>query len=256
MPHLVKIGNRLFYYAPLGLLALAWYLSSRFNLVAESLAPSPGQTLRALWVLAASGDLWPHVGASFFRESSGLVLSVAIGTAVGIGMARIEWIRIVLRPTITFLYPMPKSALIPVLLLWFGLGHMSKIAAVFLGCLLPVVTSAYNGARGVEPQLVWSALSLGASRNRVLWKVVFMAALPEIMSGARIALGMSWLLLISAEMMIARNGLGFLISYSGETGDYATMFAAVIVVVAIGFLSDRAFLWFMRRLLRWRELPG
>lgn len=133
---------------------------------------------------------------------------------------------------------------------------MSKIAAVFLGCLLPVVTSSYNGARGVEPQLIWSARSLGASSAGVLWKVILMAALPDILSGARIALALSWLLLVSAEMMIARNGLGFLISYSGETGDYAAMFAAVIVVVAIGFFSDQLFLLLMRWSLRWRELPA
>ena len=90
----------------------------------------------------------------------------------------------------------------------------------------------------------------------LIQRALMPAALPEILSGTRIALALSWLLLVSAEMMISRNGLGFLISYSGETGDYAAMFAAVIGVVAIGFLSDRVFLWLMRRLLRWREVPG
>jgi NitT/TauT family transport system permease protein len=256
MPLLFRLGNVLFYYSPLVLFVLAWDLSLRLGLVAHSLSPTPGATFEALKVLIVSGELAIHAGASFFRQIVGLLLAVVIGTAVGIGMARIEPLRIILRPPITFLYPMPKSALIPVLLLWFGLGHASKVAAVFLGCLLPVVTSAYNGARGVEPQLVWSALSLGASRSRVLWKIILRAALPDILSGIRIAIAMSWLLLISAEMMISRNGLGFLISYSGETGDYATMFAGVVIVVAIGFASDRAFLWLMRRMLRYRELPG
>ena len=90
----------------------------------------------------------------------------------------------------------------------------------------------------------------------MLWKIILVAALPDILSGTRIALAVSWLLLVSAEMLISRNGLGFLISYSGETGDYASMFAAVIVVVAIGFLSDRGFLLLMRRMLSWRELPA
>ena len=256
MPFLAGLGTALFYYSPIVLLLLAWDLSLRLGLVPHTLSPTPGETLEALRVIATSGDLATHAGASFFRQITGLVLAVAIGTAIGIGMARIESLRVILRPPITFLYPMPKSALIPVLLLWFGLGHGSKIAAVFLGCLLPVVISAYNGARGVEPQLVWSALSLGASRGRVLWKIILPAALPDILSGTRIAIALSWLLLISAEMMISRNGLGFLISYSGETGDYSTMFAGVIIVVAIGFLSDRVFLWLMRGLLRYRELPG
>ena len=240
MPFLAGLGTALFYYSPIVLLLLAWDLSLRLGLVPHTLSPTPGETLEALRVIATSGDLATHAGASFFRQITGLVLAVAIGTAIGIGMARIESLRVILRPPITFLYPMPKSALIPVLLLWFGLGHGSKIAAVFLGCLLPV----------------WSALSLGASRGRVLWKIILPAALPDILSGTRIAIALSWLLLISAEMMISRNGLGFLTSYSGETGDYSTMFAGVIIVVAIGFLSDRVFLWLMRGLLRYRELPG
>jgi len=251
-----RLANVLFYYSPLALLAIAWDLSSRFNLIAPELAPSPGATLAALWTLIASGELTEHVGVSVYRESVGLLSSIVVGTVIGIGMARIEWVRILLRPCVTFLYPMPKSALIPILLLWFGLGHMSKIAAVFLGCLLPMVTSSYNGARGVEPQLIWSARSLGASQWGVLWKVILMAALPDILSGARIALALSWLLLVAAEMMISRNGLGFLISYTGETGDYANMFAAILVVVAIGFFSDRFFLLLMRWALRWRDLPA
>jgi NitT/TauT family transport system permease protein len=251
----MRLANALLYYAPLALLAIAWDLASRFNLIAPELAPSPAATLDALWTLIASGELVEHAGVSIYRESVGLLASIVIGTVIGVGMARIEWVRILLRPCVTFLYPMPKSALIPILLLWFGLGHMSKIAAVFLGCLLPMVTSSYNGARGVEPQLIWSARSLGASQWGVLWKVLLPAALPDVLSGARIALALSWLLLVAAEMMISRNGLGFLISYSGETGDYANMFAAVLVVVAIGFFSDRFFLALMRWSLRWRDLP-
>lgn len=244
------------YYSPIGLLIVVWDLLLRGGLVSAELLPSPAATLESFRELAASGELAKHSLVSFYRESVGLVSSVVIGTALGIGMARVEVLRLLLRPVVMFLYPMPKSALIPVLLLWFGIGDMSKIAAIFLGCLLPVVTSAFNGARGVEAQLVWSARSLGTSRPGVLWKVIFMAALPEILSGVRIALALSWLLLVSAELLISRNGLGYLISFYGETADYGAMFAAVTVVVLIGFLSDRLFLAASRWLLRWRDLPA
>ena len=158
---MIRLGNTLFYYVPLALLAVAWEpaVSTWWRRSSRRRRRRPCKRCGC----CASGELIQHAGVSFLRESVGLSLSILVGIAVGIGMARIDWLRILLRP-ITFLYPMPKSALIPVLLLWFGLGHMSKIAAVFLGCLLPVVTSAYNGARGVEPQLIWSARSLGASR--------------------------------------------------------------------------------------------
>ena len=119
-----------------------------------------------------------------------------------------------------------------------------------------MVICSYNGARGVEPQLIWSARSLGTGRFGILWKVILMAALPEILSGVRIAIALSWLLLISAEMMISQNGLGYLVSYHGETGDYPVMFAAVLAVIVLGYLSDRLFLHLMRRTLRWRALSA
>ena len=151
------------------------------------------------------------------------------------------------------IYPLPKSALIPLLILWFGIGHNSKIFAVFLGCLLPIIISSFNGTRGVQNQLVWSARSLGTGPTRILWKVYFAAALPEIMSGMRIALAMSYTLLISSEFLIARAGLGFLIQKIGEQGDYAGMFAGILIVALIGFGADRLFVHIMGRALRWQE---
>jgi len=256
MEILGRLGRIGFYYSPLLILALAWETMSRGGVLPADLSPSPWQTLLALSSLYSEGDLIRHIGISFWREFAGFASSCLLGTAVGVGMARVDWVRTVFRPIVTFLYPMPKSALIPVLLLWFGIGHLSKIAAIFLGCLLPVVTSAYNGGCGLEPQLIWSARSLGTSKTAILWKIVLPAALPDIMSGVRIALSISWLLLVSAELLISRSGLGYLISYTGESGDYPSMFAAILVVVTIGFLADRIFLHLMRRVLRYRDFTG
>lgn len=256
MTILGRLGRTGFYYAPLLILALAWEIMARTGVLPADLGPSPWQTLEALSTLYRDGDLVTHAGVSFWREFAGFATSCVLGTAVGVGMARVGWVRTVFQPVVTFLYPMPKSALIPLLLLWFGIGHMSKIAAIFLGCLLPVVTSAFNGARGVDPQLVWSARSLGTSNTAILWKIVLPAALPDILSGMRIALSLSWLLLVSAELLISRSGLGYLISYTGESGDYSTMFAAILVVVTIGFVADRIFLHLIRWVLRYTDFSG
>lgn len=250
------VGGTLAYYAPVALLLLAWEITSRAGWMSAELLPSPEATFAAFRAALDSGELAQQALVSLKRELAGLLSSVAIGTVFGVTMARIEMARLLLRPVITFLYPMPKSALIPVLLLWFGLGDMSKIAAVFLGCLLPVVISSYNGARGVDPLLVWSARSLGASKLGVLWKIILPAALPDILSGIRMALALSWLLLVSAELLLAEKGLGFMIGYNGETGDYATMFSAIIVVIMIGAASDRLFLHLMAWSLRWRTLSS
>lgn len=251
--HMGRIG---FYYSPLLILALIWEVMARTGVLPADLGPSPWQTLQALSILYAEGDLLIHAGISFWREFTGFLASCVLGTALGVSMARIDWVRTVFRPLVTFLYPMPKSALIPLLLLWFGIGHMSKIAAIFLGCLLPIVTSSFNGARGVNPQLIWSAQSLGTSNTAILWKIVLPAALPDILSGIRIALSLSWLLLVSAELLISRSGLGYLISYTGESGDYPSMFAAILTVVCIGFLADRIFLHTIRWVMRYTDYTG
>ena len=148
---------------------------------------------------------------------------------------------------------MPKSALIPLTIMWIGLGDPSKITLIFIGCLLPVVLSAFNAARGVDHILLWSARSLGASEKRILWEVVLPAALPEILSGIRIALALAFILLVSGELIIANNGIGYLIDLLGEGGDYSGMFAGVATISVVGFLADRGYVMLTNRLLSWRE---
>jgi NitT/TauT family transport system permease protein len=151
------------------------------------------------------------------------------------------------------LYPMPKSALIPVMILWLGLGAGSKIASIAMSCLLPVILSAYNGARGVDQTLIWSARACGASNREVLWEVILPGALPDILAGIRNAVAISFIVLVASELLVGQRGLGYLISFLGEGGVYDAMFAVVITVSALGFFADRAYLYFMRRTLVWRE---
>ena len=241
------------FYAPLGLILLLWQAAAMAHLVPVEMLPSPVLVSEGMWRLITGGDLALHIGVSVYRQLAGFLLATAIGISLGIGMAHVDWVRTVFEPLVRIIYPLPKSALIPLLILWFGIGHNSKIFAVFLGCLLPIVLSAFNGTRGVQEQLVWSARSLGTGPSRILWKVYFFAALPEIMSGLRIALAMSYTLLISSEFLIARAGLGYLIQSLGENGDYAGMFAGILIVALIGFGADRLFVHIMGRVLRWQE---
>ena len=199
------------------------------------------------------GDLGRQGLSSLEDLVAGLGLGVVVGVVLGILMAWYRPVEILVNPLVRILYPLPRSALIPVMILWLGLGAASKIASVFLGCLLPVVLSAYNGARGVDQVLVWSALAAGASRRRVLWEVVLPAAMPEILAGVRNALALSFILLVAAEFLIGQRGLGYLISFLGEGGVYDAMFAGVVTVSAVGFFADRLYLMLMGWMLRWRE---
>jgi ABC-type nitrate/sulfonate/bicarbonate transport system permease component len=119
--------------------------------------------------------------------------------------------------------------------------------------MLPVTLSAFNGARGTDEVLIWSARSLGASRTRVLWEVVLPSALPELLSGIRTALALAFVLLVASELIVARSGLGYMIGWLGDGGAYAPMFAVVLTVAALGFAADRLWLCLMRRVLAWRD---
>jgi ABC-type nitrate/sulfonate/bicarbonate transport system permease component len=148
---------------------------------------------------------------------------------------------------------MPKSALIPVTVIWLGFGDGSKILLIFMGCMVPITIGAFNGARGSDQALVWSARSMGASRTRMLWDVVVPSAMPELLNGIRTALALSFILLVSSELIVAREGFGYLIGYLGANGSYDAMFAVVLTVAFLGFAADRAYQMLMHRMLLWRE---
>ncbi len=240
-------------YAPLLILAAVWEAAVRIGLVSELLLPSLTHVVTAWFDLVKGGDLWLNAAASLYRAGAGLSLAVVVGGTLGIAMAWYRPVNALVSPLVEMLYPMPKSALIPVTVLWLGFGDGSKILLIFLGCMLPVTIGAFNGARSSDQALVWSARSMGASRLRVLWDVVVPSALPELMNGVRTALALSFVLLVSSELIVARSGLGYLIGYLGEGGVYDAMFAVVLTVAFLGFFADRLYQRLERWVLRWRE---
>ena len=243
----------IFRYLPLVLLAVGWELAARVGLVSQLALPPLSQVVLAWVEMLRSGELLTNGAASLWRAGAGLALAIAVGAALGIAMAWWPPINAALGPLVEMFYPMPKSALIPVTVLWLGFGDGSKILLIFLGCMLPVTLGAFNGARGSDQALVWSARSMGASRLTMLWDVVVPSALPEMLNGIRTALALAFILLVSAELIVAREGFGYLIGYLGANGTYDAMFAVVLTVAFLGFAADRAYQALMQRLLAWRE---
>jgi NitT/TauT family transport system permease protein len=243
----------LYRYMPLLLIAAAWEAATRAGLVPNSALPPLDKVAEAWYGLAAGGDLWTNGVSSITRGAAGLALAIVFGSLIGVLMAWYKPVQIVANPIVQFFYPMPKSALIPVMVLWLGFGDASKIVLIFVGAMLPVTLSAYNGARGTDQVLIWSARSMGASRARVLWEVVVPSALPELLSGIRTALALSFVLLVASELIVARSGFGYMIGWLGDGGAYDAMFAVVLTVALLGFVADRLYLKLMRRVLAWRE---
>ena len=240
-------------YLPLLILAIAWELVSRLGLV-SSLALPPLSDVIMAWVdLIRSGELLGNGATSLWRAAAGLGLAVVVGAVLGIFMAWWRPVNLLLGPLVEMFYPMPKSALIPVTVIWLGFGDGSKILLIFLGCMLPVTIGAFNGARSSDQMLVWSARSMGASPLRMLWDVVVPSALPELLNGVRTALALSFILLVSSELIVARSGFGYLIGFLGASGTYDAMFAVVLTVAFLGFAADRLYQMLMRRALLWQS---
>ncbi len=240
-------------YLPLLLLALAWEAAARLNLV-DSLALPPLTKVAVAWLdLMRDGELVDNGASSLYRASMGLLLAIVIGGGLGMCMARWRLLDVFVNPLVELFYPLPKSALIPVTVLWLGFGDGSKILLIFLACMIPITIGAYNGARGSDHALLWSARSMGASPARMMWDVVMPSALPELLNGIRTALALAFILLVSSELIVSQKGFGYLIGYLGSTGSYEGMYAVVLTVAFLGFAADRFYQLLMQWLLRWRE---
>jgi len=240
-------------YLPLVLLALVWEAAARLHVVDTSALPPLSKVAVAWFDLMRDGELINNGAASLYRGSAGLLLAVIFGGGLGLWMARWRMLDVFVNPLVELFYPLPKSALIPVTVLWLGFGDGSKILLIFLGCMIPVTIGAYNGARGSDHVLVWSARSMGAGRLRMMWDVVIPSALPELLNGVRTALALAFILLVSSELIVSQKGFGYLIGYLGSTGSYEGMYAVVLTVAFLGFAADRFYQLLMQWLLQWRE---
>ena len=240
-------------YSPLLLLAILWEVAARLELVSSSALPPLSDVILSWWEMIKDGELPDNAGISLYRAGMGLLLSVVVGTLLGVAMAWWKPVNVLLSPLVEIFYPLPKSALIPVTVIWLGYGDGSKILLIFLGCMLPVTIGAFNGARSSEQVLVWSARSMGASRLRMLWDVVIPSAMPELLNGIRTALALSFILLVSSELIVAQKGFGNLIGSLGANGSYDAMYAVVLTVAFLGFAADRIYMMVTRRALAWRD---
>jgi ABC-type nitrate/sulfonate/bicarbonate transport system permease component len=232
------------------LFLVAWELIARI-IGNRVFLPTFTSVLAVLAEQLSSGDLLTHAAVSTYRALSGFVLSALIGIPLGIAMG---WYRSwdnFWSPLVSLSYPVPKIGLIPLLILWLGIGDTAKIAMILAAAVYPVILSTYSGVKGTPTYLVWSARSLGASEAEVLRKIVFPYALPHILTGLRLAMGISWILLFAAEMVAAESGLGWLILFAERMLETPTVFAALLTIAVLGFFFDRVMLMASHRLCDW-----
>lgn len=236
---------------PLILVVIVWQLAASAGVLPKTVLPSFFDVAAAFAALMRSGELVGHTAASLARAATGFAIAVAGGIALGLVMARVRAVERAVEPILLLIYPVPKPALIPLFMIWLGIGDFSKIAVIALACLLPVVVSTFNGARSVDDVLLWSARARGTSEARLLWRVVLPAALPQIAAGVRTAIAIAVIVLVSSEFISAEKGLGYLIFSYGGVGADDAMLAVVIWLAVLGYLLDRLYVAGLRRYMSW-----
>lgn len=236
--------------APLALLGL-WQLLWLAGL--PDFVLSPAEIARDFAAALASGELVAHVGASLARSLPGFVLGSVLGIGLGLAAGVARGFEQMLSPVVFLTYPVPKIVMLPIFMLWFGIGDVSKILIIALACFYPTFINAYHGARATPSILVWSALNMGARRRHLFWKVVVPAALPLVFAGLRVSLALSFILLFATEMINARSGLGFLIRQAESSLRFDLMYVAIVTIALLGYASDRLLGVVRRRVLAWQE---
>jgi ABC-type nitrate/sulfonate/bicarbonate transport system permease component len=240
-------------YLPIAIFLLLWQLVVDLNLVDRAFLPSLDATVRALWEMTRNGEIAVNLLVSMYRAFGGLAIGSVIGVAIGLAMATSRQADQFFGPLVATTYSLPKSSLVPLFILWFGIGDVTNILTVVLACLLPVIVSTYHGVKAVPAVMVWSARAMGTPHRLILWRILLPGALLSIFTGVRIALGFCFVLTISAEMIAAKTGIGKLIFLYGENGAYAHMFGGLLAVVVVAYVADRALLAAMNHFLRWHD---
>ncbi|AJX35465.1 ABC transporter permease subunit [Burkholderia oklahomensis] len=233
-----------------------WWLAARFEWVSAALLPSPEAVLRKLVTLSTEGfddaTLGQHLFASLSRMAAAFALAIATAIPVGILIATNRIVRGVVDPIVEFYRPIPPLAYLPLMVVWFGIGDTSKILLIYLTMFAPLTIATAAGANGVSASRLRAAASLGATRFKLLRHVVLPSALPDILTGVRIALGAGWSTLVAAELIAATRGLGFMVYSASRFLVTDVVVAGILVIGAIALALEIGLRALQRRLTPWR----
>lgn len=249
MPILAALKNFSVVFALLSL----WELTVRFGIVDGALFPPPTAVIKAIVDLAQLGILWTDIQASMIRISVGFLIATAIAIALAVVLARSEWLAACVMPIIDLLRPISVIAWIPLAILWFGIGDRSAWFIIFLGSFFPIFTNAYLGFRSVDHIHVQVAECLGAGRWLFIREVLFPSALPFILTGMRIGLGVGWMCVIAAELIAANSGLGYMIQLARTLIETEKVIGGMVVIGVIGFSMNHLMVYAERKLTPWRH---
>lgn len=236
--------------ACIGLLAV-WQVAS-LALKNDSF-PTAIEAIRAIPDILGDKESLINILASLRRMALGFCLAVLVSIPLGLLMGRSRGVAAFFNPLLMVIYPVPKAALMPIIMLWLGVGDVTKTLVIFLGVSLPVIYHSFEGAKAVEEKMLWSGAAMGLSPAHRLVRIVLPAALPEILTGCRTGLVLALITMITSEMIARQSGAGNILFNALDMGQYDTVFAMIIIVGAMGICLDAIFEKVRARLVRWSE---
>ena len=223
--------------AVISLIIIVWWVLVAAT--ASVVFPTPWQVATGTLELVRDGTLFEHIGASLFRVGAGFGLAVLVAVPLGLWMGWVKGAYVTLNPLFQMLRPISPIAWIPLAILWFGVGNVSPIFLIFLASVFPMVVQTTVGVHTIEKRYLRAAANFGVSRSVLFRQVVIPAVLPQLIVGMRIGLGVAWLVVVAAEMIALRSGLGYLIIDSRNAGNrYDLVIAGMIIIGLIGLLLD------------------
>lgn len=214
---------------------------------------SPFQIIKYFVEALGTAELYEHIWASLKRSLPGFALGSFLGALLGLAAGTARWFDRVLSPAVFLTYPVPKIVMLPIFMIWFGIGDLSKVLIIALACFYPVFINAYYGVRQTRTILVWSALNMGATPAQIFRRVVLPSAAPMIFAAMRVSLALSFIVMFAAEMINARSGLGQLIRIAENSLRFDLMYVSLATIAILGYAGDRLVRLAHSRLLAWQQ---
>ena len=240
-------------YVTISLLLIAWELAARLELVIAFLLPPLSVVMARIATDFVSGQLPLDIAITLYRTLVAFGLAAVVGVTIGILISRNAAMRWFFDPLISIGLPMPKIALLPVFMLWFGLFDLSKILMVALSATFQIIIATWAATQTIEKELIWSARSLGASRREILREVILPAAMPQILTGLQIAMPICLIVVLITEMIMGGQGLGDSMLRSARYVDSPGVFAGIVEIGIVGFVVIKTMEYIRRRLLVWHQ---
>ncbi|OOV80819.1 taurine ABC transporter permease TauC [Acinetobacter amyesii] len=248
LPLIVSIGS------VLSLLVL-WFVVTTLKIIPDLFLPSPAAVWQKFIEVSQQGfmkaTLWQHLAESIGRVFSALIAAIVIGVPLGLWMGLNKWVRAVFDPLVELLRPIPPLAYLPLLVIWFGIGETTKVLLIFFSILAPIIISSAHGVISHQRNRERAALSLGATRLQVLQYVILPTALPHILTGVRIGLGVGWSTLVAAELVAADRGIGFMVQSAAQFLITDTVILGIIVIAIVAVSFELFLRWLQKQLAPW-----